>query len=72
MIKIDKNIPLPPILHRGRKKIYPFSTMKKGESFFSIRKINTMNSVAWQAAKKLKRKFAVRSEKNGTRIWRIK
>ncbi len=73
MIKIDKNVPMPEGGTRERH-IYPFVTMKVGDSFFRsgsdyrILQINIMSS----AGRYKPKRFTTRKEKNGVRCWRIK
>jgi hypothetical protein len=64
MYTIDHNVPISP-----RKKVYPFSDMRVGDSFsFPESKKKTITSHAWCYARNKNIKFSVR----GCRIWRVK
>ena len=80
MLKIEKNVNLPPRKH-GKEKLYPLNEMKVGESFFLPCKNNKMcyrrQSHVHTAAKRrgLKKRgmrFITRKVKGGMRCWRIK
>lgn len=70
MIEIDKNIPVPPKLSAVVRKL------RKNESVFVPGKKPSEVSGCVQSARKLKRKFTMRSVEErgitGTRIWRTK
>ena len=82
MIKIDKNIPIPPSGHGKWNSKYPFVEMEVGDSFTiacdSIKKLRTMQAslikCASQRADSSMKKFTTRidKEKMEVRIWRIK
>jgi len=63
--KIEKDVPVPTRCRRG---IYPFAKMEIGDSFFTEKG----TSCATHFGKKYNKKFIVRKEKDGFRIWRIK
>lgn len=67
MIKIEKNIPIPP---QTRQEFYPWKEMKVGDSFFTD--IKAIRSSAYAAALRLKLKFRVAVDGKGFRVWRIK
>jgi len=65
-IKIDKTVPLPP----PRWK-WPFHEMEVGDSFLiPVGWEKTCRASAWAYGKKHGMRFAMRTEKKGTRIWR--
>jgi len=68
MFELRNDIPVP---QGGRRNKYPFADMAVGESFFVP---NRKPTVMWQtsnrAAKVLGKKFVVRAENDGTRVWR--
>lgn len=85
--KIDKGIPIPPIVTRGGglgrpgamngKSKYPLDGMQVGDSFKVPDAKGTAISSAVQTARsrtlKLKKmKFAIRTVKGGVRVWRVK
>ena len=85
MLKIDKNIPIPPKrkenYHRGKRK-YPFLEMQVGDSFFvecqqtpraRDHKIIQVNNVFRRYKKRhnLQIKITTRSVPEGIRVWRI-
>jgi len=74
-IKIDKGIPIPP--KRNNTARYPWAGLKIGESFFASppekhgawwRCGMSSNASIW--GRKLARKFTVRQEGEGVRVWR--
>lgn len=76
--KIESTAPMPAI---GRRRKYPFPTMKVGDSFFVARpkgltlvSLRCRLSVAARYHRSVDPKFnyATRAENNGIRIWRIK
>ncbi len=69
MIKIDKNVPIPPIVRPGRKPKYPFREMEVSDSFFVAGKI--ANQIVQCATRCRPKKFVTRKEKNGVRVWRV-
>ena len=79
-LKIDKHvkIPTPKV---GQPHLYPFNTMKVGDSFFSLcverkipqRQANIINAMKSRKLKGgLKGKFTTRRVKGGIRCWRIR
>ena len=65
MIKVEKGIPIP-----GPREKYPWKKLKIGESFFIDSKYGY--SIAYTTGKRHKLKIAIRKEKQGYRVWRIK
>lgn len=64
-IKIEKGIPLPRYRNRSA---YPWETMDIEDSFLTSPNVR---SVAYAAGKKLRRKFACRTQESGeVRVWR--
>ena len=72
MIKIDKNIPIPPNNSQGgRPSKYPWRDMAVGDSFrVEGKTCNAVTGMASSAGKRLGMKFTVRTEDGGHRIWR--
>lgn len=69
MLEIEKNIPVPKLIVRNT---YPYKELEVGESFFVEGVGNrTMLNSNYTNGKKLNRKFILRREGNGCRIWRI-
>jgi hypothetical protein len=68
MIKIDKGVPLPRARNTHR---YPFEQMRVGDSFLTPAKITSLSAVLAHWGIRLKRKFASRTVKGGTRVWRV-
>lgn len=62
MIKIDKNIPIPP--KRGRPKKYPFDEMEVGDSCL----VKTKGVLSRRIDGK---RFTTRTVKGGVRVWRV-
>jgi hypothetical protein len=74
MYQIEKNVPLPLRPKQGRPAKYPFATMSVGDSFFvSIGGVveTSFRNVAAQAGKRLGRKFSVKKNHDGFRVWRV-
>lgn len=69
-IKIDKDIPVPP-LRRGNESKYPLGSLEVGESFFVNASQGKLASASVQHGKRHNKKFTTRSENGGTRVWRI-
>jgi hypothetical protein len=70
-MKIEKGIPAPKG-KRGRKPLYPWTDLKIGESFIALNKtILNFRSMATRAGQAYGRKYKVREEKNGVRVWRV-
>ena len=70
MIKIDKHVPIPQ-KSTGPAPKYPWATMVVGDSFFAPIKRTAMSSSVAYATYRWKRQFLTRTEKKGTRVWRI-
>ena len=69
MIKIDKNIPVPParLSHR-----YPWLEMEIGDSFFTANLSHgNMGTQAARAGKRHNREFVTRKVDGGIRVWRV-
>lgn len=71
-IKIDKGIPVPQITGRGHGKgptALAMLEMKKGDSIF----LRCSKANIYQSAGRYigKGKYAIRTEKDGFRVWRI-
>lgn len=73
MIRIDKNIPIPPKVYRGRPSRYPFADMAIGDSFATEHThASKISPSCAHATKTLGFKFSVRKQADGTiRVWRI-
>jgi hypothetical protein len=61
---------------RGRPPTFPFTIMEVGDSFFAIRTKSNLESLARACALRFKkegeiRKFYIKKENNGCRVWRI-
>jgi len=75
--EIEKNIPLPEPLPRGRKgSKYPLADMAVGESFFvPTMKPEEKRQSLYQAVsvkgRVMGRKFIVRIVEGGVRVWRL-
>lgn len=70
--KIDAGVEIPPTT-RERGSKYPFTDMKRGESFFAPTTKDNLYRVAWFFKKKHEDfNFKVRAEGDGARIWRVK
>lgn len=72
MFKIEKNVALP---KHARTSKYPFADMEVGDSFANPDTTRTaLYTAAYQWAKQdgNGKKFIVREEGKGARIWRIK
>ncbi len=74
MYLIEKNIPLKPKAATGRPRIYPFTKMRKGDSFYvnGGKTSSVVSAAACGYAKSQGGKFTVRAEGDGVRCWRIK
>lgn len=71
MIKIDKDIPFPERMNKG-KSMYPFAAMKIGDSFLVPFENRNRVSVAMVTAnRKIGKKFASKKVEDGIRVWRI-
>lgn len=69
-IQIEKGIPLPTRSNSARGEKYPLSKLNVGESFVAPVKQQALAAHARRVAKDLKRKFVVRPEGEGARVWR--
>ncbi|TFH41405.1 MAG: hypothetical protein E4H01_15040 [Lysobacterales bacterium] len=69
MIKIDKNIPMPPKERTGRPSKFPFPDLELGDSFLLEFRERTLKYY-WE--RKLARKFELRKTPEGLRVWRVK
>jgi len=77
MIRIDKNVPLPPLQKprqaKGREPIYPWRAMGVGDSFFTTTK-NVANRIS-DMGNRLNMKFATETRlengESGIRVWRV-
>ena len=67
-IMIEKNVPIP----EPRRRKYPFSKMKIGDSFFIEDTSAKVRASASSYGKRLNREFITRREGNGVRCWRVK
>lgn len=72
-VRIEKNIPVPTPIHRGRPNRYPWKGMEIGDSFLFPKEVSLAGcrTMAWDAGRKLKRKFTVMQTSEGNRCWRI-
>jgi hypothetical protein len=75
MIKIEKNVPVPP--KEGRPNKYPFESMDVGDSFElkGVPKTTALNSAnSWASRHNKKAKFIIRYDKETKilRLWRTK
>lgn len=73
IVRIDKNVPMPQPAPRGRPNRYPWKNMEVGDSFLFPKGIAlaACRTMAWDAGRKLKRKFSVMKTSDGTRCWRV-
>lgn len=76
-IKIDRNIPLPTGITTKRSTLYPYPSMKKGDSFWTANGQSAMNAANQYCRKHDQNaEFFKQSENqggvDGFRIWRIK
>ena len=70
MIKIDKNIPIPPD-SRGKSYKYPFEDLQIGDSFVMLS--GSRGGCVQNAQRKLGHKYTIRNiGNNKVRVWRIK
>lgn len=68
-IEIEKSVPIP-TNGPGRRSIYPWGQMELGDSFFVPGK-KLMDKQVHVRARRDGRKYLVRSEGDGQRVWRI-
>jgi hypothetical protein len=73
VIKVDKDIPIPPGPLRRGHAIYPWREMQIGDSFLypAGTKRKTAQSTAYCMGKKLGLTFGLRETPEGLRCWRI-
>ncbi len=76
-IAIEKNVPLPAGTELKRKTLYPFASMKKGDSFWAENGKSAISAaVQWSKKHNTGTEFVsapeVKNTVNGCRIWRIK
>jgi hypothetical protein len=73
-LKVEKGVPLPPPVWR-KSRIYPFDSMKVGDSFFvpggDRQSYSKAISAAHYYGKKHDMKFRIRGVEGGCRVWRI-
>lgn len=70
MVKIDKSIPFPRKEDRPTK--YPWSDMKKGDSFVHLKYIENAQADASYYSKKFGKVFKARRDLRGiVRVWRL-
>lgn len=76
IIEINKNVPIPNFTPEAKNRIYPFNTMKVGDSFFVKGKKRATIRAAAYSYKNYNQKtdfnFIIRDEKGGLRVWRTK
>lgn len=72
MIKIEKNIPMPTrAVHKPRDEKYPeLRQLEVGDSFIAPVGVAALSNHTRRVAKDTGRKFIVRSEGDGSRVWR--
>jgi hypothetical protein len=68
-IEIEKNIPAPTSLHPRQK--YPFHEMDIGDSFWVASKSVRSAISSFVKHNKSDKVFVTRTERDGTRVWRI-
>lgn len=69
--QIDKNVPLPSNVRLYGKYMYPYDQLQVGESFFVAKEQrNLTGSMRKYEARHPGKKFTVRPEGVGSRIWR--
>lgn len=70
-IVIEDGVPMPRPLREGGGCKYPFQALEVGQSFFVLASRETLSTPASRWGKRLGRKFAVRKEGQGQRVWRV-
>jgi len=71
-LQIESGIPIPPRRRKGgAQRVYPFGSMKVGDSFFVAGSASSPEAAAGLYARKHKMKFTARYVDGGVRIWRI-
>jgi hypothetical protein len=68
--EIEKGIPIPRSSEYEAK--YPFSKMEVGDSFSVEERRESVASAARSYGCRVGKKFSIRKEGNGMRIWRVK
>lgn len=69
--EIEKDVPLPSRNSTGRSR-YPWAEMEVGDSFFAADGVRSRVAAAAQNhRRRYGRRFAVRVEGDGVRVWRI-
>jgi len=72
MIKIDKNVEIPPRKVRGAGK-YPWESMIVGDSFLADPKgLDSVSVMVSRASKRYGMKFSCRQTGDGIRVWRTR
>lgn len=69
-IVIEKDIPLPKRVTKPRAEKYPLSKLTVGESFYAAVKAPALAAQARKVSAETERKFVVRAEGDGARVWR--
>lgn len=70
-IKIEKGIPIPPKRRSPVANRYPWRNMEIGDSFYADVDVLQVQSNAYQTGKALGRRFFVKQQGSGVRVWRI-
>jgi len=70
-MKVDKHIPIPSGVWKGRPRKYPFNKMEVGDSFFTKNPRANVAAAARMHGRRHGVKFASKVTKKGCRIWRI-
>jgi uncharacterized protein (DUF2249 family) len=70
MYEIEKGIPMPKSSEYEAK--YPFAKMEVGDSFRVEERRESVASAARSYGCRIGKKFSVRKEEGGMRIWRVK
>ena len=81
MYKIDTHIPIPEDVTRGRRAVYPFADMNVGYSFLVpfgddpekkvAQRVHSAMAQFHRRDTNSNRRFALRTEALGVRVWRI-
>jgi hypothetical protein len=70
-IEIEKGVPIPPTKKRSKSHYrYPWREMEVGDSFYAEVDILPVRTNALHTGKLLGRKFYVRQDGTGVRVWR--
>ena len=67
---IEKNVPLPSAKSQGGTSKYPFGEMQVGDSFFFGGPATRIRSACSISARRHNRRYSVRVEGSGFRVWR--